>query len=247
MLLAPVRAGGPRQPWAYQDVDLICPRAGGLRLDAPLVPEAIPQRWVPSSFCAQELDRIINQMVHVAEYLEWDSTELKPVSARAGGSRGARGGLSAVASSQSSQVASLCHHISSLLQILKAMMEEIDYDRDGTVTLEEWIRGGMTTIPLLVLLGMETVSACAGTTFGCIQPPCPLPEESPGLAPVGEKGGDGGCAGTTGGHPTPGNGPHTCPAPAQPHTSPRLPSPCRHPHPASADRPSPPKSSQAQF
>ena len=98
----------------------------------------------------QEMDSIVDQMMTVAEYIGWETKELRPV-------RNVY--LIYIVLILYIFIYSNLYTYDFTFQILQEMMLEIDYDSDGTVSLEEWKRGGMTTIPLLVLLGLDTVKS----------------------------------------------------------------------------------------
>lgn len=106
----------------------------------------------------QEVDRIIAQMMHAADYLGWDVTELRPVSTRAApcGPRSESCTQGAPASKRRSAGLSAAGDTAfGHTQVLKDMMTAIDSDGNGTVSLDEWIQGGMKNAPLLVLLGLK--------------------------------------------------------------------------------------------
>ena len=103
----------------------------------------------------QEMDSIVDQMMTVAEYIGWETKELRPV-------RNVY--LIYIVLIYTVKIIYIFIYSNLYIydftfQILQEMMLEIDYDSDGTVSLEEWKRGGMTTIPLLVLLGLDTVKS----------------------------------------------------------------------------------------
>ncbi|XP_017172341.1 diacylglycerol kinase gamma isoform X3 [Mus musculus] len=110
-----------------------------------------------------EMDQIVSQMLHVAQYLEWDPTELRPERCLRQQdevytwqklqfpSLPSRGNSMI----ETQRTEKLEPSVEELSMILKEMLQGMDYDKDGFVSLQEWINGGMTTIPLLVLLGMD--------------------------------------------------------------------------------------------
>ena len=102
----------------------------------------------------QEMDSIVDQMMTVAEYIGWETKELRPV-------RNVYFILTYTGKLNNLHIYifKFVYIYDFAFQILQEMMLEIDYDSDGTVSLEEWKRGGMTTIPLLVLLGLDTVKS----------------------------------------------------------------------------------------
>ena len=48
------------------------------------------------------------------------------------------------------------------VQVLKDLMGAIDVDGSGSVNLDEWIKGGMNNVPLLVLLGLKVKGGSQG-------------------------------------------------------------------------------------